>query len=1171
MARQRTARPSQVEIYADTSYDNVPVVIGRQGYSTDSSNQNVIRLGLITNPVDVKNARWNKTRSSSSNWLTTYEATNDMILSPGGVAIYHSIPPEYQEENDNGTTRFFAKSHVFGSHPFRKLKINFGSTIEVHTINKDVSIPVGTSVEISGTPGQIHTTPVNDDLDLVWCGGTGYAITGKRLIQANDGSTVSSDFATNNTVWTGFNEWYPFLSAKHNNLVAFNTSFKEGHQGLVPLNFDMGNLPGGVSNYIAQVSQNDGQYEYYSRYIYPGGVLGIMMTAYLMVFNTTTGNWEQYTTETGAIGTAFFSPFRYGNKSIDYIPSGATTNFTDNTKDHSNIYWGKFVNSSITSGLGPTGLYGASGYAIFPQSGTYGIQSEQSNTALLSIDNPNAGIHVAEYTNPTYGVNRKWWGSTGALVGRFGLGFDTGVFPGYTYPYTGGYTTKDAVMPLWNCIWTMKFSDDGTGTYSIPANRWISGGTVTVTDRAIPDTERLRYVSNVATNNSLGSLLINNYAMDASTSFEWSLEGSLVKTIIKWPYITWQPYGNRLAFGNGVFVLAGHSVAWGTGGGTFGNYNYYAWVYTTSDGVNWSRYLLHTRDQSTPYSWLPTVLLGFDETAGEFVARVTATGVDVTLRSTDGANWVSQIGNESPLGQPLPVFGNGIYMDIPGNYPRISNDNVNWRIAQNKPFTDVNWPSVAFGNGVFVAVSNHNATVYSNVRSMTSINGTDWNIHILSTNIGQRSIVVFNKGMFIAMGAAAGVAVSPDGVNWTVHPTPVTATWTSLREYNGILIAKTSTNVTMTSPDGINWTLLGTSTNQWPGITYGNGTFVAVSSNAVGSRILTSTDGWNWTFQITPQNNAWQSVAYGQGQFVAVSNTGTNRVMTSPDGVTWTLRTISTSYAWNHIAFGNNRFVAIASTNDRAISSKNGVTWANDVSIPSGVTSLTFDKSIKRFVITTANYRYISKDGVTWTLVSSTINAWADNSVAGNGIYVTINDGDLWTSTDNEFFHRVVKNNGRVLAPTNYEYTVYTDINETEWLPVAQKNMGTIRTQVSSLQKYKDIKWNDEITSVLSGANNPFLLQKPEAENGEMRQVKGVTASLTATGVIPDTNYTLSPYFTNATAMSNQGDRVSIDHWTMLWDTGLLAQTVTKNRIQMHIPTVIRYTATGKVTPVYTE
>ena len=48
-----------------------------------------------------------------------------------------------------------------------------------------------------------------------------------------------------------------------------------------------------------------------------------------------------------------------------------------------------------------------------------------------------------------------------------------------------------------------------------------------------------------------------------------------------------------------------------------------------------------------------------------------------------------------------------------------------------------------------------------------------------------------------------------------------------------------------------------------------------------------STDAINWTSASAAEANTWYSVTYGNGKFVAVSSNGTNRVMYSTvDGFT---------------------------------------------------------------------------------------------------------------------------------------------------------------------------------------------------------------------------------------------------------------------------------------------
>jgi hypothetical protein len=44
---------------------------------------------------------------------------------------------------------------------------------------------------------------------------------------------------------------------------------------------------------------------------------------------------------------------------------------------------------------------------------------------------------------------------------------------------------------------------------------------------------------------------------------------------------------------------------------------------------------------------------------------------------------------------------------------------------------------------------------------------------------------------------------------------------------------------------------------------------------------MVSTDGINWTAKSAAEANSWESITFGNNTFVAVSSNGTNRVMTA--------------------------------------------------------------------------------------------------------------------------------------------------------------------------------------------------------------------------------------------------------------------------------------------------
>ena len=253
---------------------------------------------------------------------------------------------------------------------------------------------------------------------------------------------------------------------------------------------------------------------------------------------------------------------------------------------------------------------------------------------------------------------------------------------------------------------------------------------------------------------------------------------------------------------------------------------------------------------------------------------------------------------------------------------------INWT-TRTTP-ADNGWLSIAYGNGLYVAVSN---TGTGN-RVMTSSDGITWTSRTSAADVQWWS-VTYGAGLFVAVaydGGANTVMTSPDGVTWTLRTTPSNNAWVSVTYSGSLFVAVSDNNTTsdvMTSPDGITWTLrTGIANSGWDSVIYGNGLFVAVSELAGSSDVMTSPDGITWTSRTGAASNSWRVVTYGNSLFVAVSYTGTgNRVMTSPDGITWTSRSSAADNSWQALAYGSGLFVAISGNN--TMTSPDGITWTS--------------------------------------------------------------------------------------------------------------------------------------------------------------------------------------------------------------------------------------------------
>ncbi len=321
------------------------------------------------------------------------------------------------------------------------------------------------------------------------------------------------------------------------------------------------------------------------------------------------------------------------------------------------------------------------------------------------------------------------------------------------------------------------------------------------------------------------------------------------------------------------------------------------------------------------------VLIGGDGTQSyvgeklEVVGNIISKGTEWTIRTTPSdIDWLSV------------AYGNGLFVAIAsssaGNSVMTSPDGINWT-TRSTPVVTNNWRSITYGNGLFVAVSSgFGSCVFGqNKCVMTSTNGIDWQLQSTPAN-NYWFGVTYGNGTFVATalsdpatsctGATRRCAMtSLDGISWTLRTTSVDNDFSSVTYGNGLFVAVAysgTNNRIITSPDGINWTTqFNEVDNSWRSVTYGNGLFVAVSYDGVTNQVMTSPDGISWTIRNNPVYDTWRSVTYGNGLFVAVGNSGDgSQVMTSPDGINWTARSTPVNNKWFAVTYGNGLFVATA-------------------------------------------------------------------------------------------------------------------------------------------------------------------------------------------------------------------------------------------------------------------
>jgi prepilin-type N-terminal cleavage/methylation domain-containing protein len=250
------------------------------------------------------------------------------------------------------------------------------------------------------------------------------------------------------------------------------------------------------------------------------------------------------------------------------------------------------------------------------------------------------------------------------------------------------------------------------------------------------------------------------------------------------------------------------------------------------------------------------------------------------------------------------------------------------------------------------------------------------------------------------------------GETWTAIAAPESNVWMSVTFGNGrfVAVSNTGTNRVMTSTDGLNWSIQSSAVaaaGNWDHIIYGGGRFVAIGSSTGTHRVMTSVDGLTWTAGTLGAYN-WGALGYGNGVYVALNPNTPTTAYTSADGLTWTSTAGIPSGNWSAVAYGNSRFAAVAlSGTNHLINSTNGTSWSLG-SISSGTTANIGEVIYAggKFVAaasSSTNNVMTSTDGITWT--GTTVpGLGVGNGLSGlayyNSTYVGVGNNKVMTSPD---------------------------------------------------------------------------------------------------------------------------------------------------------------------------
>ena len=269
-------------------------------------------------------------------------------------------------------------------------------------------------------------------------------------------------------------------------------------------------------------------------------------------------------------------------------------------------------------------------------------------------------------------------------------------------------------------------------------------------------------------------------------------------------------------------------------------------------------------------------------------------------------------------------------------------DPAEWIAITNNGFDGDDIEGIAYGDGIFVAVSSE---LVSDGKICRSTDGIHWNF--VTTTTPGHLCVAYGDGTFIAGGWRSSVTYSTDnGLTWT-DAEKIFTHWENpevrgIAYGNGTFVAVGDNGkIAYSSDRGRNWTETSNSTfgnSQINGIAFGNNTFVAVGDD--GKAAYSTNNGVTWTsVNSAVDNNNIRCIAYGNGTFVIAGGDGHSAYSTN--GTSWTAvsKVLSLGVYFNGVAFGANTFVAAGDLGRIVRSTDNGKNWGDKETQPFGMFS----------------------------------------------------------------------------------------------------------------------------------------------------------------------------------------------------------------------------------------
>ena len=276
--------------------------------------------------------------------------------------------------------------------------------------------------------------------------------------------------------------------------------------------------------------------------------------------------------------------------------------------------------------------------------------------------------------------------------------------------------------------------------------------------------------------------------------------------------------------------------------------------------------------------------------------------------------------------------------------------------------------------------------------------GTLNNTLHIDTNLGQKKVVEKNMRFnldnvenfirdiifcesiqkFIGVGSNNVYCMSTDGYNWSYYDIDTTELYSICYSDDlNLIVVVGGAGKILTSTNGLNWTERQSGVSVYlNSITYSKqlGLFIAVGSD---NTILESADGITWADHTYSDTTIFKfrevKYFYGQGIYIVGDNDTIAVILKSADGVSWTKQTFTPDVGDYHLySIAYSSFGTFVATGYRLfLISNNGTNWEviSDVNKPSH--DVIYNSEFKKFVGCSESAIYVSKNGRDWQNIFS--------------------------------------------------------------------------------------------------------------------------------------------------------------------------------------------------------